>query len=44
MLVQQGQMQIARAIVASVQGWFTRLTEWHSAMPSSLPPTEFRPR
>ncbi len=44
LLAQDGQRQIALMIAAKVRVWWANLKAWHTAMPATLPPTEFHPR
>ena len=44
LLAQDGQRQIAYALVAKLSGWMSRFKAWQSAMPITLPPTESHSR
>ncbi len=44
LLAQEGQRQLALAIAAKVRTWFSGFKGWQSAMPVTLPPTEFHSR
>jgi hypothetical protein len=44
LLAVEGQRQIARLIADTVVGWWNNLKQWQSGMPTTLPPTEWRPR
>ena len=44
LLAHEGEQEIAKMLAAQVRTWFAKLTTWHAAMPTSLPPTEAQPR
>ncbi len=43
LLAHEGERAIAEMLAAQVRTWFSKLTAWHAAMPTSLPPTEAQP-
>ena len=44
LLAQEGQHELAKLLAAQFRTWFAKLTAWHAAMPTALPPTEVQPR
>ena len=44
LLAQEGQRQIALAMASKVRGWLAAVKAWQTAMPGTLPPTEYQPR
>ena len=40
LLAHEGEREIANKLAAQIRTWFAKLTAWHAAMPTSLPPTE----
>ncbi|WP_158744761.1 hypothetical protein [Acidisphaera sp. L21] len=40
LMAQEGKLLIARALVATIQGWVSSFKSYVGGMPTTLPPTE----
>ncbi len=44
LLAEQGQREIANAVLTSVKRWIAGFQAWRGRMPTAMPPTESHPR